>query len=151
MESSRSPLPPAAASAGLSAAFCSPALRPSWGLQPMITGRGKCHEAVKLCRPLPTTPVPVRSLLSGCSLKTITRLLPQGLCTCPALCLGFPSPHTDTRLTLAYLSFLHTGVLLIYRHCVCMSLICVRLFCDPMDCSPSSSSVHGIFQARILE
>ena len=23
--------------------------------------------------------------------------------------------------------------------------------CDPMDCSPSSSSVHGIFQARILE
>ena len=24
-------------------------------------------------------------------------------------------------------------------------------FCDPMDCSPSSSSVYGIFQARILE
>ena len=23
--------------------------------------------------------------------------------------------------------------------------------CDPMDCSPPSSSVHGIFQARILE
>ena len=23
--------------------------------------------------------------------------------------------------------------------------------CDPMDCSPSSSSVHGIFQARIWE
>ena len=23
--------------------------------------------------------------------------------------------------------------------------------CDPMDCSPSGSSVHGIFQARILE
>ena len=23
--------------------------------------------------------------------------------------------------------------------------------CDPMDCSPSSSSVHGILQARILE
>ena len=22
---------------------------------------------------------------------------------------------------------------------------------DPMDCSPSGSSVHGIFQARILE
>ena len=22
--------------------------------------------------------------------------------------------------------------------------------CDPMDCSPSGSSVHGIFQARIL-
>ena len=23
--------------------------------------------------------------------------------------------------------------------------------CDPVDCSPPSSSVHGIFQARILE
>ena len=23
--------------------------------------------------------------------------------------------------------------------------------CDPMDCSPPGSSVHGIFQARILE
>ena len=27
---------------------------------------------------------------------------------------------------------------------------CLTL-CDPMDCSPSSSSVHGILQARILE
>ena len=26
-----------------------------------------------------------------------------------------------------------------------------RTLCDPMDCSPSGSSVHGIFQARILE
>ena len=26
-----------------------------------------------------------------------------------------------------------------------------RLFCGPMDCSPPGSSVHGIFQARILE
>ena len=23
--------------------------------------------------------------------------------------------------------------------------------CDPMDCSPPGSSLHGIFQARILE
>ena len=27
----------------------------------------------------------------------------------------------------------------------------VHVLCDPMDCSPSGSSVHGIFQARILE
>ena len=25
------------------------------------------------------------------------------------------------------------------------------MLCDPMDCSPPDSSVHGIFQARILE
>ena len=23
--------------------------------------------------------------------------------------------------------------------------------CDPMDCSPPGSSVHGIFQARVME
>ena len=27
----------------------------------------------------------------------------------------------------------------------------VPLFCDPMECSPPGLSVHGIFQARILE
>ena len=27
---------------------------------------------------------------------------------------------------------------------------CLTL-CDPMDCSPPGSSVHGIFQARVLE
>ena len=34
--------------------------------------------------------------------------------------------------------------------CVLTTQLCPTL-CDPMDCSPSSSSVHGIFQARILE
>ena len=42
--------------------------------------------------------------------------------------------------------------------CLCLSLYllyiiaqsCLTL-CDPMDCSLPSSSVHGIFQARILE
>ena len=29
-------------------------------------------------------------------------------------------------------------------------LLCLTL-CDPMDCSPQASSVHGIFQARVLE
>ena len=35
--------------------------------------------------------------------------------------------------------------------CVCKSLSCVWLFVTPMDCSPPGSSIHGIFQARILE
>ena len=45
-----------------------------------------------------------------------------------------------------------------YNLVICMtyyvvvwSLSPVQLFCNPMDCSPSGSSVHGIFQARILE
>ena len=33
---------------------------------------------------------------------------------------------------------------------VLVSQSCLTL-CDPMDCSPPGSSVHGIFQARILE
>ena len=34
--------------------------------------------------------------------------------------------------------------------CVC-SVTQSCLFCNPMDCRPPGSSVHGIFQARILE
>ena len=36
------------------------------------------------------------------------------------------------------------------RLCVLVAPLCLT-FCDPMDCSPQGSSVHGIFQARILE
>ena len=31
---------------------------------------------------------------------------------------------------------------------MCVSCL---ILCDPMNCSPPNSSVHGIFQARILE
>ena len=37
--------------------------------------------------------------------------------------------------------------------CVCVysvSLSC-RTLCDPMDCSPPGSSLHGIFQAKMLK
>ena len=34
--------------------------------------------------------------------------------------------------------------------CVLVAQSCPTL-CDPMDCSPLGSSVHGIFQARIME
>ena len=42
------------------------------------------------------------------------------------------------------------------RSCIC---VCICMFttrsclalCDPMDCNPPGSSVHGLFQARILE
>ena len=41
-----------------------------------------------------------------------------------------------------------------YIHTILFLLLffnCVWLFCNPMDCSLPGSSVHGIFQARILE
>ena len=42
----------------------------------------------------------------------------------------------------------NTQYYLVWVH-VCV-LSCVQLFCDPMDYSLPGSSVHGIFQARIL-
>ena len=36
--------------------------------------------------------------------------------------------------------------------CLCAQLLShVQIFCNPMDCTLLGSSVHGIFQARILE
>ena len=37
------------------------------------------------------------------------------------------------------------------RSCFVLMLSRVHLFCNPMDCSVPGSSVHGIFQARVLE
>ena len=34
---------------------------------------------------------------------------------------------------------------------VCMHARSYLTLCDPLDCSPPGSSVHGIFQARMLE
>ena len=35
--------------------------------------------------------------------------------------------------------------------CVCVHAQLCPILCDSMDCSPLGSSVHGMFQARILE
>ena len=40
---------------------------------------------------------------------------------------------------------------LMYSTCAVLSHFGRVRLCDPMDCSPLGSSVHGIFQARILE
>ena len=44
---------------------------------------------------------------------------------------------------------LEPSFLLMFCYCL-VAKSCLTL-CDPMDCSPSVSSVHGNFQARILE
>ena len=41
--------------------------------------------------------------------------------------------------------------MLIITQCVFSFAQWCPTLCDPMDCSPPGSSVHGIFQARILE
>ena len=42
-------------------------------------------------------------------------------------------------------------VIVIVVCCYSVSKSCLAFFYDPMNCSPSASSVHGIFQARILK
>ena len=37
-----------------------------------------------------------------------------------------------------------------YICCYLVTKLCPTL-CDPVDCSPPGFSIHGIFQARILE
>ena len=34
---------------------------------------------------------------------------------------------------------------------LCVSRLVVSTFCNPVDCNPPGCSVHGIFQARVLE
>ena len=62
----------------------------------------------------------------------------------PSLCLDH-SFQDSLGFSLIFTPENPTGCLLF------QSLSHVRLFCDSMDCSPPGSSVHGIFQARILE
>ena len=56
---------------------------------------------------------------------------------------GPPSAFLTERHCLCVYVCVHT--------CVCVCVHSVLTLCDPMNCSPPVSSVHGIFQARILE
>ena len=59
------------------------------------------------------------------------------------------SPSTPPRKTVWYCLLKMMACMV----CVCVSVhaqLCPTL-CDPMDCNLPGSSVHGIFQARILE
>ena len=51
--------------------------------------------------------------------------------------------------TVAIIAILRTRAIL--DVCVCMHTQSCPILCNPMVCSPPASSVHGIFQARILE
>ena len=55
----------------------------------------------------------------------------------------------NTNCIVLYTSKLLRDQILIM--CVCSIVQLCLTLCDPMDCSPLGSSVHGIFQARILE
>ena len=62
----------------------------------------------------------------------------------------FPLPKQDFVYIVLELSLETVTYWHICMHACSVALLCPTL-CDPMDCSPSVSSVHGIFQVRILE
>ena len=72
--------------------------------------------------------------------------------------MSLESVMLSNHLILILLSHMHTSRLLstftsyhqVLFVCVLVAQSCLTL-CDPMDHSPWGSSVHGIFQARILE
>ena len=65
----------------------------------------------------------------------------------------------DSKVVSVFLAFavLFRSALHVRYPLTHMGLVCVLIaqlyptVCDPMDCSPPGSSVHGIFQARIVE
>ena len=63
--------------------------------------------------------------------------------------------ETGGRRSMRMDAYLPACVCMCVCACVCArARVCEQLcptHCDPMDCSPPGSSVHAIFQARILE
>ena len=60
---------------------------------------------------------------------------------------GASSPRACGLLS----SFLQVGLVSPDQKGLCSGAQLYLTLCDPMDCSPPGSSVHGIFQAGILE
>ena len=71
----------------------------------------------------------------------------------PQFALGFPSYKAFIPLTFSLSSTVQVALKTFVCVCVCVC-VCVQshpTLCDPMDCSSPGSSVHRIFQERILQ
>ena len=74
--------------------------------------------------------------------KTYTTSL-SGYPACQLQNLGHLSIHNHVNQLLI--------ISIVYIHVCAKSLQSCPTLCNPMDCSPPGFSVHGVFQARILE
>ena len=61
------------------------------------------------------------------------------------------SPSPNILAIYSVLSFYYLAFCCCCHSCVCVCAQACLILCDPMDCNPPGSSVHGIFQARILQ
>ena len=75
-----------------------------------------------------------------------------GISLDPRLCLRKRQFHLDSRILAVSMgqACIDDTLHLHWFLCVVVAQLCPTL-CDPMDCNLSGFSVHGIFQARILE
>ena len=95
---------------------------------------------------LPGSSVHGHSIIQATSI--ITQIFPLStskvhLTSSGAICLIYPMSSATPTLTLFLVSVAMKGKVLVTQLCL--------ILCDCKDCSPPGSSVHGIFQARILE
>ena len=99
------------------------------------------HTCLTLCNPMDCNPpgFSVHGILQARILEWV--VMPS--------CRGSSRPRDRTHVF--YMSCLGRWVLYDQHHRLYYVLSHVLLFCDPVNCSPPGSSVHGIFQARILK
>ena len=69
----------------------------------------------------------------------------------PHFALGFPSYKAFIPLTFSLSSTVQVALKTFVCVCVCVCVQSHPTLCDPMDCSSPGSSVHRIFQERILQ
>ena len=91
--------------------------------------------------------MPTPTAASGTSARANLSLTGEGVLLPPPLVLpprhGGDAPGLDLMASQIDVQVLTIKTLLVAQSCLTPS--------DPMDCSPPDSSVHGIFQARVLE
>ena len=64
---------------------------------------------------------------------------------------GWKAQSSSLVLTCPHSHTWHQALCVCVCVCVCMCTQCCLILCDPMSCRVPDSSIHGIFQARILE
>ena len=140
----------------------------SWQNQEPTNHRGRLNSAPYICLSCLTLATPLCSFLGntvGTHISSSSHWFPRPVLTCCCCCIALvvsnsvrPHRRQPTRLPHPWDSpGKKTGV---GCHCLlqCMKVksesevaqSCLPLS-DPMDCSAPGSSIHGIFQARVLE
>ena len=120
---------------------------PLYGCVSSVQAHVLCMGACPLYRRMSSVRVSILST-GVCPLyEWVSCLQARVLCTgtCP---LYWRLSSVQVHVCISFSFLIRTPGLL---DCVCSVIQSCLTLCDPMNCSPPGSSVHGIFQAKILE